>query len=417
MSAGAPRWKIWAVWICRIIAGATFILSGWSKTVDLRGFALKIGEYLNAWGIDGLLPGGLTALAGGAISIFELCIGVLLLTGSMRRMSAAFGLLMMAFWLPLTVYIAIADPVSDCGCFGDFLVLSNTATLIKNIILTGLLVLCLLWHKSAQSLYRAGLQWLIPVLTAIYGLVVAIIGWHYQPIVDFRPYPVGRPLVDDDEAAKISYIYSKDGEEREFSLDELPDTTWTFVSVKENTAGNSRELAVFDGEDEVTQDVFDPEAKGDMIVLVYPQPGFDDLLRARMANEIYDYATQNGIEMVGLVGTSGDALDQWVELSRPQYEVYSSDSTPLKQLVRGDIGIVYMRDGRVLWKRNFTTLPADLLQLDDPFNSVRIFDDGRVAGWLSGCYVVGLLLLLGISKLTTIKIKPPKSWRRKKQEA
>ena len=409
MSAGAPLWKVWSVWLCRILSGAVFIVSGWAKTVDPRGFAFKIDEYLAVWGVDGWLPDGLTGVIGGGIAIFELCIGVLLFTGSLRRASAILGLVMMAFWLPLTAYIAWRNPVADCGCFGDFIVLSNPATLVKNIILTVLLVLCLKWHKAARPLYRPALQWLIPALTAIYGIIVALVGWHFQPIVDFRPYPVGSTLADSGETTPYLYIYSKDGVEREFQLDELPDSTWTFEGVKDPPVSlRLRGLAVFDGEYEVTDEVFGDGAPERMIVLVYAEPGLDDLLRSRMANEIHGYASEHGTEMIGLVAASGEVLEQWKELARPEYDIYSADDTQLKQLVRGPIGIAYMKDGKVVWKRSFSTLPADILSRDDPFESVRVVDDGRLARWLSAFFVFGMLILLGISKLTTIKIRPPR---------
>lgn len=407
MSAGAPCYKIWAVWLCRIIAGASFVLSGWAKAIDPRGFAFKIEEYLSVWGLGNLLPDGMTGIIGCTISIFELTIGILILTGSLRRSSAICGLIMMAVWLPLTAYIVIADPVADCGCFGDFIVLSNTATFIKNILLTAVLIFCLIWYKAASPLYRPGLQWLIPALTILYGLIISVIGWHIQPIVDFRPYPVGSSLIDNGERGHITYNYFKNGEYKEFTLDELPDTTWTFVSQNKSEINKPRELTVFDGEDEITEDLFGEDSPHQMIILVYPQPGLDDLLRSRMANEINEYARGHGIEMIGLIAASGKSLEEWKNLARPEYEVYSADSTPLKQLVRGPIGIVYLRDGKVKWKRNFSTLPADILMRTNPFDSVSVVDDGRVAGWLSGFYIFGLILLLGISKLTTIKIRPP----------
>ena len=408
MSAGAPKWKILALWISRILAGATFAVSGWAKIVDPRGFALKIDEYLAVWGMADILPDGMTGVIGCFISIFELCIGIMLLTGSMRRSTPIFALIMMAFWLPLTAYIAVADPVADCGCFGDLIVLSNTATFIKNIILTALLILCLIWQKAAYPLYRPGLQWLIPTLTVLYGIIVSVIGWHVQPIVDFRSYPVGSSLIAGNEEGDIFYIYSKNGEEREFPLSQLPDSTWTFERIITPEANRSKGLAVFDGEEEVTDEIFGEDADSAMIVLVYSQPGFDDLLRSRMANEISSYARKNNIRMIGLVAAADETLEQWKELARPDYEVYSADASALKQLVRGPIGILYLKDGRIVWKRNFTTLPADILSNENPMESVGVVDDGRVAFWLSGFYVAGLLILLAISKLTTIKIKPPR---------
>lgn len=410
MSIGDSKWKVAAVWACRILAGATFVISGWAKAVDPRGFAFKIDEYLSVWNMADILPEGLTGLIACIIAIFELTLGIALLTGSLRRSSAICALFTMCFWLPLTVYISIADPVADCGCFGDFIILSNTATLLKNIALTAILIICLVWYKCARPLYRAGLQWLVIVLSVLYGLVIAVIGWHIQPTVDFRPFPVGSGLVSGQPEDTTLYIYEKDGEEKEFPLNELPDSTWTFVKVENaSSPRHTNALAVFDGDDEVTEELFGDKVHGRMIIMVYAEPGIDNLMRSRMANEIYDYARNHNIEMIGLVAASDDTLEQWKKLTNVNFDVYSADDTSLKQLVRGPIGIVLLEDGKIVWKRNFLTLPADLLTSETPLESVWVVDDGRVAAWLAVFFIGGLLLLLGISKLTTINIKPPKS--------
>lgn len=413
MSAGAPLWKVIAVWVARVLSGATFILSGWAKTVDPRGFVFKIEEYLQVWGIADSIPREITVILAVLLALFELTVGVLLFTGSLRRSTPVFGLLLMAFMLPLTLYIAIADPVADCGCFGDLLVISNTATFIKNIVLTGLLVICLLWYKAAGPLYRPDLQWLVITLTCVYGLTVTTLGWQFQPLVDFRPYGVGKSLASDAEAeSPIKYVYEKDGQKQTFSLDALPDSTWTFVEQAFDKTSHAG-LTVFDGDDEVTDDLFTPDMQGETLVIVVTEPGIDNLMRSRLANEIYDYARSNGIQMFGLVGLAGEDLEQWKSMATPKYPVYSASDTDLKELVRGTVGLVYLHDGRVQWKRNFATIDPEILSKPDPMHNLVVVDDGRVALWLSGCYGLGMLLLLGISALTKIKIRPV---RKKKVE-
>lgn len=415
MSAGAQWWKVLAVWLSRIVCGLVFIVSGWSKTVDPHGFVFKIEEYLNVWGISDIIPLDIVLIGAVGLSLFELITGVLLLTGSLRRSAAICGLAMMAFMLPLTAYIVVADPVADCGCFGDLIVISNMATFLKNIFIIALLVVALTWRKAAMPLYRPGLQWLIIVMTGIYGITVATIGWQFQPVVDFRPYGVGECLVaqEDDDTAEPTYIYSKDGLEKEFSMSALPDSTWTFVRQGEKAGDeNLSGLAIFDMDgNDVAYDLFDPEScDSAMLVLAVTEPGIGNLTRSRMANEVYDYATSHGIGMVGVIALSGDALQQWIELAIPRYEVYSASDTALKELVRGSVGLVYLKNGHVIWKRNFATIDPDFLTKDAPLDSIHVVDDGRVAWWLSGFYVLGMLILLGISDLTKINIKP----RRKK---
>lgn len=408
MSAGAPTWKVAAVWLARVVAGAAFVVSGWAKSVDPRGFVYKLSEYLAVWHIDGIVSTDILAIMAVALSVFEFVTGLMIITGSLRRSSPVAGLLMMLVMLPLTAYIAIADPVSDCGCFGDLIVLGNTETFLKNIVITAALIIALIWHKAAMPLYRPGLQWLVGVLGGIYAITVAVIGWQFQPIVDFRPYGVGHSLVAEEaDSTGPAYIYSKDGEESQFSLDELPDSTWTFVRVVDKNAGD-HSLAVFDDDDDVTEELLAPDESGaPMLLLVVTEPGIDNLVRSRLANELAEYAADNGIRMAGIVALSGDALEQWIEMARPEYDVYSSSDTSLKQLVRGGQGLVLLDSGRkVVWKRNFATIDPDILERESPLQSVVSVDDGRVAIWLSICFVVGLLLLYIISTLTKLNLRP-----------
>lgn len=415
MSAGAPWWKVTAVWVARILTGAVFILSGWAKTVDPRGFVIKIEEYLNVWSLADAVPYDIVIMGAVALSIFELTVGIMLLTGSLRRSTPIFALLMMAFMLPLTAYIAIANPVADCGCFGDLWVVSNTFTFVKNLIITALLVILLMWRKAALPLYRPGLQWLTIVLTVIYGMVIAFIGWQFQPVADFRPYPVGTDLfaAPAEEESEPKYIYIKDGEERAFTMSELPDSTWTFVRPADGPAAADNAFAIFDDEgNDVAPEIFDPaDVPGSLIIIAVAEPSVANLTRARLANEISGYASSRGIPTIGLVALSGDALARWRDIAMPAFDTYSASDTFLKELVRGPIGIIMLKDGKIVWKRNFATLNPDILSEPDPFGSVKVVDDGRVACWLSGFYLAGMLLLLGISALTKINIKP----RRKKK--
>lgn len=405
MSAGAPWWKVASVWLARIVAGGAFTVSGWAKSVDPRGFVYKLQEYLAAWHLDGIFTTDILAIAAVGLSLFEFIVGVFLLTGCLRRSAAISGLLMMAVMLPLTAYIAVADPVQDCGCFGDLFVVSNTVTFLKNILITGALVAALVWHKAARPLYRPGIQWLVGVLAGIYALTVAVIGWQFQPVVDFRPYKIGETLVTEDGTADIRYVYSKDGREEVFGLDALPDSTWTFVA-PENNVALTEGLAIFDGDYDVTEELLAPGDSTRTLLLAVTEPGIDNLVRSRMANEMAEYADAHGYRMIGVVALSGDALQQWIEMARPEYDVYSASDTSLKQLVRGEIGLVMLEDGHVVWKRNFATLSPDMLEEPNPFDNVTVVDDGRVAMWLTIFFAAGMLLLRGISALTNITLRP-----------
>lgn len=392
-----------AVWLLRCLTGATFILSGWAKCVDPWGFVIKIQEYLVVWGMD-VFPRDIVLIGAVALSMFELITGVALATGTLRRTTPICGLALMAFMLPLTIYIYIADPVADCGCFGELLVISNGATLLKNVVLTAALIMLLIWHDKAKPLLRPFFHWVVITISGVYGLILAIIGWEFQPVVDFRPYPVGSQLISSEvefEAALPEYIYCKEGKEEVFTLDNLPDSTWTFVGQKTDNVSHHEGLAIFDGDEEVTGEVLAPH-EGDMIILVVNNPGLDYLTRARLSNEINTAIEANGGSMIGLVAASGDALEQWVEIVRPTFDIYSASDTSLKELARGDAALVALRNGRIVWKHSLSTIDPAFVKATSPLDFVTVYDDGRVALWLT------LLALLCLAIVTTLDY-----WHRK----
>lgn len=390
------------VWLFRIVVGFTFIVSGWAKSIDPWGFIYKIEEYFNVWGWN--LPREITLTASIGLSVCEFTVGVLVASGSMRRGAVWFAALFMAFMLPLTAYIAMADPVSDCGCFGDLIVLSNPVTLLKNVVLSAMIVYLLIKNHHVDGVYSPFIQWMVAVPTVAFALGIAFIGYRYQPLVDFRSYKTGSELcsrVDEDwpdDGIEESFIYEKDGERCAFSLDDLPDSTWTFVEASIDPAcyQGSMGLSIFDGDQDVTCEVLD--GVGDQLLLVVSDPGFHYVTRARLANELSDFVTARGGRMMALVAASGDTLERWVQLALPRYDVYSAEDTSLKELVRGDAALVYIHDGVIVWKRNLLSISHDILRHDHDdgqtiFAQAMAVDDGTLNARLTIIYLSVLVIV------------------------
>ncbi len=165
------------VWLFRLLVGATFIVSGWAKSIDPWGFIYKIEEYFSVWGL--YVPREITLAFAVVLAISEFSVGVLVLTGAMRRAAVWLAAAFMAFMLPLTAYIMIADPVSDCGCFGDFLVLSNTATFLKNLALSAMIIYLMVRNIAVKGIYIPGVQWLVMVGALAYSSCLAFTGYRY----------------------------------------------------------------------------------------------------------------------------------------------------------------------------------------------------------------------------------------------
>lgn len=385
--------------IARLLVGFTFIISGWSKAIDPWGFVFKIDDYLNVWGWEVAREISLTGAI--ALSCIEFLTGVLIATGCLRRLSVWFGALMMAFMLPLTVYIYVADPVSDCGCFGDFIVLSNAATLIKNIVLSALLVFLIMYGAKIKGIFSPYIQWLVIVVSLVYPFTLAFIGYRSQPLIDFRPYPVGtdfNALVNaDTNDEQPVFVYTKEDREETFALDELPDSTWTFVRSVESddmSAGMSWP-AVYDGEEDISADIFTVD--GEHMFLVVTDPGFHYLTRARLANEVADLMKKRGGHMDGLIAADGENLERWSELALPAFDVYSAEDTSLKELVRGDAALVFLRDGVIEWKRSLAAIEPDALtecdSTDEMIENLRPSDGERMHLEITLIYVLSMIVI------------------------
>lgn len=390
------------VWLLRIVVGGTFIFSGFTKVVDPWGFVFKIQDYLSVWGIDFLWREVIFFFAIG-VSIVEFCSGVMVLTGCLRKASVQILAVLMTFMLPLTAYIAIASPVPDCGCFGDALVISNTATFIKNLILTAAIIYLLVYNNRVACLYPPLIQWIVLVVSIAYCLVLGIVGMNVQPMIDFRPYGLGQSIVEDG-SDDILLIYEKGSQTQYFNTDSLPDSTWTYVGRATADTSEDKHLAIFSGTEDVTSEVISSDYP--QLLLIVTSPDNHKKARAGMANSLKDYMQLNGGEMIGIVATPPDSLELWKKNTNPQYEVYTADDTDLKELVRGDAALVYLVDGKIKWKRTIYSLPADFPEFDTGRNELDYItapDDGKTLKELTIMYLGILISVFLFGQLRVIR--------------
>lgn len=385
------------VWLARIITGLTFVVSGWAKAIDPWGFVIKTGEYLSVWAWN--IPH--EAIVAGCITLacVEFCTGVLLLTGCLKRVSVWVAAVIMAFMLPLTLYIFIADPVSDCGCFGDFIVLSNGATFAKNVLLSALIVYLFKTNSSVSGIYAAPVQWLVITASAAFPLLLALGGYQIQPLVDFRPYTLGtRIFASTGEADAEEYIYEKNGRQQSFGLDALPDSTWTFVDIRQiPSSGYDGGIAVYDNEGyDVSADIINDD--GAQLFLIIPEPSIHYLTFAHYITGLSRYCRENDIDMTAVIGDSA-RLSRWYDWVRPDFDIYTADPTALKQLVRGPEALVFTLNGNIVWKRTLSSMPPELPDSDDPnaLASLNPVDNGNIHLAACAIYLAAMLLIYFLS--------------------
>lgn len=362
-----------ATWIIRLAAGSVFMFSGFAKAIDPYGTLYKVDAYLASMSLD-IWP-NLELVGVFALCAAEFLVGVFILTGCFRRSTAIIAAIIMAFMLPLTLWIAVSDPVDDCGCFGDALVISNWATFWKNVALTAAIAWLVVYNKKCHWLVTPALQWIAFVATSIFIVVIELFGYISQPLIDFRPYKQGEPIIDFENQAtaeepQFIFIYEKDGIRKEFrDTDVLPEESegWEFVDRKElphqqpkaSTAENGKSLRIWDktGEEDVTEEAIDE--KGMELLVMMPNLKEVSPATTWKLNSLYEWSIKNNVFMAAVVSGTPDEIDEWEDLSMASYPIFTADDTQIKEVVRGNPAVVYLVDGKIEWKSSLAAINID----------------------------------------------------------
>lgn len=360
------------VWAFRLISGTLFIFSGFTKGVDPFGSLYKFREYLSAldvWMPDTVILTGVIVLC-----VFEFLLGLMLLLGCFRRSAVLLSLALMACMLIVTFWTAVADPVEDCGCFGDALLISNNATFVKNLLITAGLVFLLKFNTTQPCLITPYLQWLAVVGGGIYLLFISLYGYNVQPLVDFRPFKAGAALALGEEADTVAsdasglrFVYRRGNETLEVGTeDTLPDESegWEFVERREapQSPGSSRsgfQSPVIAPEPFAEgDDSHLPEAGEPTLLVLVPELDRLSKTQAWKIESLWREAQAEGYTPVMIASGSGGAFEVWTD-TLGGVPFYEEEDTVLKMIARGNPAVVMLKDGKVEWKSTLKSLPAD----------------------------------------------------------
>ena len=366
--------RITVVNVCRFVLAATFIFSGYVKAIDPLGTLYKLKDYAAAMSLNGLLPDW--ALVGVAIALgaLEFALGVLMLFAVRRHVVSRITLAFMAAMTALTLWIFVADPVKDCGCFGDALKLTNGETLLKNIVLSACAAL-VAWRPAdmARFISRSN-QWIVRYYTVAYIVITSVYCLYTLPIFDFRPYHVGMNIkqgMEIPEGAEqpefeSTFLLRKNGETREFTLDNYPDSTWEYVDTRTVQTKKGYEPPIHDfaltscdtGED-ITEQVL--TKRGYTFLLVSPRLAVADDSNFGDIDQIYEYAEENGADFYCVTASANDEIERWRDLTGAEYQFCNADETTLKTMIRSNPGLMLLKDGTIIDKWSHNALP----QTDD----------------------------------------------------
>ncbi len=363
------RAKAVALYVARTVVGLTFILSGFVKAIDPLGTQYKIQDYLAAIPPSLSLPDMLTLLMSVSLSMVEFTLGAFMLTAISRRVTARLTLLFMVVMTAVTVWIYIADPVKDCGCFGDALTLTNLETLLKNIVLLALAALVAWRPTHIGRLMSRSNQMLLGQMLMLTPVALSFWCLYDLPLIDFRPYHIGADIkagMEIPEGAEqpvfdTTFIMEKDGERREFTLDNYPDSTWTFVdsktvTVKEGYVPPIHDFSITaaDGED-ITDMVLGRE--GYTFLLISPDLDKADDQNFGDIDQIYEFCQDNSIPFYCLTASTEKSQQHWQNITGAEYPFCMTDATTLKTMIRSNPGLMLLEKGVVRGKWSHNRLP------------------------------------------------------------
>lgn len=355
--------------IARIIFGLVFLFSGFVKAVDPLGTAYKISDYLEAFSLTPLdflaFPSALILIA------TEFTIGFNILFNVHLKATTLIASIFMLIMTPVTLYLALANPISDCGCFGDAIVMTNWQTFYKNVVLCIILIIIAILKDNTRPWLSNWGAWIVTLLPILISFGISIYCYNLLPILDFRPYKKGNNIIEgmsipEDaplDKYETTFFYEKDGVEKAFTLDNYPaeDSTWTFVRQESKLIEQGYVPPIHDFSI-VTED-------GDITDIILEDAGYTLLI---ISHKVEKASTRNikciksaianakkaGAKVIWLTSSYTDEIDNF----RTKYGINdtfgATDDITLKTIVRSNPGLVLIKDANIIEKWHHNSLPT-----------------------------------------------------------
>ena len=341
-----------ALTVCRLLVGALFIFSSFTKGVDPLGTKYKMLDYLAVYGMTWLNDFALILAM--LMILAEFIVGICLITKVFPRLAVLGTTLLMMFFTATTLFDALYDLVPDCGCFGTAIKMSNWQTFYKNLVIDAVLIPLIINNKKLENKMTGGTQFIIGCLYALVFLGFEVYNYRHLPVVDFMNWKVGKQLnVETSGDADIYLIYRNKatGETQEFLSPNYPwnDSVWMseWEFVDQRTEGGSNFLgfsALDESGNDVTESILTTEK-----LLMFTSHDLADVTEKQWAKvkEVTETDEKQGYIVIWVVANEPEFVEQLREQYDFLYEVYYADELEIKPIVRSNPGLVWLDNGLV----------------------------------------------------------------------
>lgn len=352
--------------ISRIIIGSTFVFSGFVKGQDPLGFTFKLEDYLIAYDMTWAMPLVLAMTI--ILCAFEFTLGFALLLNLRPALTRWLVTAMMVFFTFLTFFDAIYNPVPDCGCFGDAIILTNWQTFYKNVILMVFVIGLIVTRKYEKPTINAGSQWILLMAGFLCFAAFSVYSYRHLPVFDFMPWKVGKnmyPTSDIQAKYYVTYKNNSTGETKEYESHNFPynDSTWMsewrFVSqrVDDPSASLRHELQILDSTGTDVTDTYIRNNDYQIIITMY-DPHTVPHGVATQLEPLVNYLYNSGHTPVILTAALPEEMKAIARDYHNRAEVLNADDIVLKTMVRANPGVMLMKDGVVIDKWNWRDTPG-----------------------------------------------------------
>ena len=338
--------------VCRLLVGALFIFSSFTKGVDPLGTKYKMLDYLAVYGMTWLNDFALVLAM--VMILAEFIVGICLITKVCPRLAVLGATLLMLFFTITTLFDALYDLVPDCGCFGTAIKMSNWQTFYKNLVIDALLIPLIMNNGRLKSKLESGVQVFIASAFALAFLGFEIYNYRHLPVVDFMNWKVGKQLtVETANESKVYLTYRNKatGEMKEFLSPNYPwndsvwMSQWEFVDQRTEGGANFLGFSALDEDgNDITESILTTEN-----LLMFTSHDLSKLTEKdwEKAKEITAVAEEHGLTVIWVVADEPHYVKHLQEKHDFIYEVYYADELEIKPIVRSNPGLIWLDNGLV----------------------------------------------------------------------
>ncbi|MCU0472264.1 MAG: DoxX family protein [Bacteroidales bacterium] len=351
--------------ISRILVGTLFIFSGTVKAIDPLGTVYKLQDYFQAFNIGFLKDISLPIAI--LLCTAEFIAGFSVLLNCRQKAGIWVVILMILIFTPLTFILALTNPVSDCGCFGDAIHLTNWQTFVKNIII--LIPAVYLFVTRKEIVPHSGItrEWSVITIVIFFFFAFIFYNLRYLPLIDFLPYKTGTHIPDKmvipegkpADRYETTFIYEKEGLKKEFTLSNYPgnDTTWKFVEQRSVLVSKGYQPPIHDfiitsgSNEDITQQIL--TAKGYTMLMISKKLREADPEMLREGFELGYYFMGNVGEFYVLTASGSDEVGRY----NNGIKYCFTDETTLKTMIRSNPGYILLKEGTITGKWSWANIP------------------------------------------------------------